>query len=389
MKKKILAITGIRSEYDLIRPVLDLIKKDKKMRLSVVVSGCHLSKFHNYSYNLILKDGFKIDKKIKSFNEKFLDSDRSLSVGILVNELTKHVKNNRPDFILVVGDREEAIAAGIVGNYNKILVIHIGGGDKAYGNADDPIRFATSKLANIHCVFSKQNKINLLNFGEEKFRIFRTGNPSYANISNQKKIKLTFISKRLGINLIKKKYIVFIQHPISSEYHLTEKYYLESLKAISSFSIKEKMNVICIKPNVDPGSEKIMKIIKKKDTENKNIIFCNNLDSKIFVNLLRNAYCVAGNSSMGLLESSFYDLPALNIGNRQKGRENPGNVFFVKNNFLSIVKGFEKIKHLKKKKKSSITKYYGDKNSAKNVINTIKLINTKDLKWYNKKKLCL
>lgn len=387
--KKILAITGIRSEYDLIRPVLDLIKKDKKMSLSVVVSGCHLSKFHNYSYKLILKDGFTIDKKINSFNQKFLDSDRSISVGILVTKLTKYVKNNRPDFILVVGDREEAIAAGIVGNYNKILVIHIGGGDKAYGNADDPIRFATSKLANVHCVFSKKNKKNLLNFGEENFRIFRTGNPSYTNIANQEKMKLELISKKLGINLFKKKYIIFIQHPISSEHRLTEKYYLESFKAISSYSNKEKMNVICIKPNVDPGSEKIMKIIKKKDGESKNIIFCNNLESKIFVNLLRNAYCVVGNSSMGLLESSFYNLPALNIGNRQKGRENPGNVFFVKHNFSSIIKGFDKIKNFKNKKKIFKTNYYGNKNSAKNILNIIKLINTKDPKWYNKTKLCL
>lgn len=389
MTKKILAITGIRSEYDLIKPVLDLLKIDKKIDLSLVVSGCHLSKFHNYSYKLILKDGFKIQKKIKSFNEKFKDAERSQAVGILVKELTKFIKKDRPDFILTVGDREEAIAASIVGNYNKILVVHIGGGDKAYGNTDDPIRFATSKLSHIHCVFSKINYKNLLNFGEESFRIFQTGNPSYTNIANQKIQNLKEISKKLGINLKKKNFIIFIQHPISSQYHLIEKHYLNSLKAISKYALIEKMIVLSIKPNTDPGSEKIIKLIDKHKTKYKNVIFCNNLESNIFVNLLRNAYCVAGNSSMGLLESSFYNLPAINIGNRQKGRDSPGNVIFVKNNLDSILKGFNDIKLLRKKYKKFKANFYGDLKSAQNILDVIKLINTKDIKWYNKKKLCL
>ena len=92
MRKKILAITGIRSEYDLIKPILNYLKKDNQVDLSLVVSGSHLSKFHNYSYKLILKDGFTINKKIKSFKERFNDSDRSISVSILIKELTSLIK---------------------------------------------------------------------------------------------------------------------------------------------------------------------------------------------------------------------------------------------------------------------------------------------------------
>ena len=149
------------------------------------------------------------------------------------------------------------------------------------------------------------------------------------------------------------------------------------------------MIVLSIKPNTDPGSEKIIKLIDKHKTKYKNVIFCNNLESNIFVNLLRNAYCVAGNSSMGLLESSFYNLPAINIGNRQKGRDSPGNVIFVKNNLDSILKGFNDIKLLRKKYKKFKANFYGDLKSAQNILDVIKLINTKDIKWYNKKKLCL
>ena len=55
----------------------------------------------------------------------------------------------------MLGDREESIATAIVGNYMEKLVVHIGGGDTVYGNADDPMRFAVSKLSHLHCCTAK------------------------------------------------------------------------------------------------------------------------------------------------------------------------------------------------------------------------------------------
>ena len=92
---------------------------------------------------------------------------------------------------------------------------------------------------------------------------------------------------------------------------------------------------------------------------------------------------------MGVLESSFYNLPSLNIGKRQLGRENPGNVIFVKNNVKSILNGFSKIKKIKNKKVSFKKHFYGNKNSAKNIVNVIKSIDIKNPKWFNKMKLCV
>ena len=40
------------------------------------------------------------------------------------------------------------------------IIIHIGGGDNAFGNSDDPIRFAISKLAHLHCCTSKSSYNN-------------------------------------------------------------------------------------------------------------------------------------------------------------------------------------------------------------------------------------
>lgn len=150
---------------------------------------------------------------------------------------------------------------------------------------------------------------------------------------------------------------------------------------------KDNFKIVCIKPNVDPGSQEIVKIYEK-NKKHKNLLICNNLETDIFVNLVSNSFCIAGNSSMGLLESAFYNLFALNIGNRQKGRINPGNVIFVKNNVNSILKGLKKIQKYHELKKKINTNFYGDKKSAKRIVGILEKINFKNQKWLNKKKLC-
>ena len=80
-----------------------------------------------------------------------------------------------------------------------------------------------------------------------------------------------------------------------------------------------------------PGALDILRAIKEFDKPEP-IRFFKTLPQQIFVNLLRNALALVGNSSMGILEAPFYKLPVVNIGNRQKGRLNVGNVEFVKYN---------------------------------------------------------
>ena len=60
---KILAATGIRSEYDILYPVIKELKKSGN-KVSIVVSGAHLSDYHSNTWRKIKKDGFRIVDKI-------------------------------------------------------------------------------------------------------------------------------------------------------------------------------------------------------------------------------------------------------------------------------------------------------------------------------------
>jgi len=382
---KILAVTGIRSEYDYLYPVLKELKLSKH-DIRIVVTGAHLSNNHNNTWKLIEKDNFIISDKIDSLLSTDRISQRSKAVALIINGLTQTVERENPDILIVNGDREESIATTIVGNYMNKIVVHIGGGDSTIGNSDDPLRFAVSKLAHVHCCTSYEYKKNLLRVGEEKFRVFNTGNPSFSNIKNVPTISKKALFKNLDITDLTKDYLVLLKHPLSSKVKESYNYMKKSIKAVEKFCNKNNYLAICIAPNSDPGSYDMKKAINEYKNE-KWFYYFETLPRKYFINLIRNMKVLVGNSSMGLLEAPYYKKPVVNIGTRQTGRLNAGNVKFTNYNQESIIKSIHQACYDKKylNKIKNLKNPYGDHNSAKKIKNVIEAINLNDMKWYVKK----
>ena len=209
--RKILAVTGIRSEYDILYPVIDELRNREVFEIGVVVCGAHLSDWHSFSLKKIEEDGFKIVDKIDYLFITNRKTQRAKGVGILTYGLSQTVEREKPDFLIVVGDREESITTALVGNYMDILVAHIGGGDPVYGNADDPVRHAVSKLAHIHFTTTELYAEYLRKMGEEAWRIFNVGNPSLDNIRKTPLKSLNEISDFLQFDVKDKNYIVLIK----------------------------------------------------------------------------------------------------------------------------------------------------------------------------------
>ena len=386
--KKIFALTGIRSDYDILFPVLKLLNSDSSFDLKVIVSGAHLSSWHNNSIEQIEKDGFEICDKIDSLLDTSRNTQRPKAVSLLINGLTQVLDREKPDILLVLGDREESIAATVVGNYMDILVAHLAGGDPTFGNSDDPIRFACSKLAHIHFTFTEQYSKNLIKLGEEEFRICCGGNPNFSNIHNTQYLTKQELSNVINFDLNETNYIVLIQHPLSYESANSGEQMNILLNSVKQFSKKYNFKVIGIYPNTDPGSSDIIDAINKYD-DHETIKFYKNLPRESFINLIRHTNVLIGNSSMGVLETPFYKIPAINVGNRQKGRLQAGNVEFVTFNNDEIIKALEKACFDKQYLQSvhSLSNLYGDESSASKVVDFLKNIDLNDKRWYVKSKL--
>jgi GDP/UDP-N,N'-diacetylbacillosamine 2-epimerase (hydrolysing) len=325
IKKKIIAVTGIRSEYDILYPVLAALNAHQNYDLKVVVSGAHLSQEHGFTLERIIEDGFTIADCIDSLMQTERLSQRPKAVGSLISGLTQTVEREQPDFLLVVGDREESIATAIVGNYMEVLVAHIGGGDPVFGNADDPVRMAVSKLAHIHFSTTQQYADNLVAMGEDKWRIEFCGTPGLDNIANEQHLSLDEISQQFGQSL--DNYLLVLKHPLSSEKLDAYQQMKITLEAVEKFCQENNFKAVVIQPNSDPGSADILRAMD--DTQSPHLFYTKSLPRELFVNIVRQAKVLVGNSSMGILEAPMHKLPVVNVGRRQQGRLNAGNVEFV------------------------------------------------------------
>ena len=383
--KTVLAVTGIRSEYDILFPVIDALRNNNSFDVKLAVCGAHLSDWHGNTIRSIEADGFNVVDKLDYLLMTNRKTQRSKGVGILVSSLTQTVEREDPDFILFVGDREESIACSVVANYMDILAVHIGGGDTVYGNADDPIRFACSELAHIHFATSQQYANNLIALGEEPKRVCFSGNPALRNIEDTIKLTKDEVSKELGLNL--KDYMVIIKHPLSSEKDEAYNQMKLTLEAVNKFTASNGIQAIGIYPNTDPGSYDILRAIDEEESDS--IKFFKNLPREVFINLVRHSSLLLGNSSMGILEAPYYKLPVINVGNRQLGRLNAGNVNFVDYNKEELISCMEKafFDLDYKKQIEDIINPYGDIDANLKIVSFLENLDLSDKSWYIKKKV--
>ena len=389
MIKKVLAITGIRSEFDILYPIILELNNNPDIELKLVISGSHLSDWHGNFLEQLEEDGFEIADKIDSLLMTNRNTQRVKGIGMLMLGLSQTVEREKPDLLLVIGDREESIATALVGNYMNVLVAHFGGGDTVYGNADDPVRFAVSKLSHIHLTNAQVYADNLIKNGEETFRVFNVGNPAYKNILDTPICTLKEISDFLKFDISDGNYIVLLKHPLSSEKEDAFNQMKITLDVIESFCIENNFKLIGIYPNTDPGSYDILDAIKAKETSQL-IKFFKNIPREYFINIMRHCKVLIGNSSMGILEAPFYKIPVVNVGNRQMGRLNAGNVEFVNYEFKTIYSAIEKACFNENylNEISLQLNPYGNGDSVEKIVNILVGLDLSEDKWYVKKKLC-
>ena len=339
MKRRIiLGVTGSRSEYDILYSVFREIESHPALELQLVVVGAHLSEAYGKTISEIRSDGFSIADQIVSLLSSNADAARVKGLGIQLQGLVQSVLRVAPDFLLVLGDREEAITTALVGAYMNLPLAHIGGGDRAVGNVDDQVRHAVTKLAHLHFVTNRESHERLLKLGEQPFRVIDTGNPGLDRLILVPSLSSKQLSKRLGFELADEEpLILLIQHVLSSEVDQAYSQMKITLEAIRELGLPTVVNY----PNSDAGSFQIIEAIH----EYEHLPFLHitkNISRLEFVNIMRRAQCMVGNSSAGILEAPLLKLPVVNVGNRQRGRLYAENVQFVSHDQRAIAAAVEK-----------------------------------------------
>jgi GDP/UDP-N,N'-diacetylbacillosamine 2-epimerase (hydrolysing) len=184
------------------------------------------------------------------------------------------------------------------------------------------------------------------------------------------------------------KYLVLIKHPLSSEINQAGNQMKITLLAMKKFSEETGVKICLIRPNTDPGSYDILKQIDEIEQQEMFGIF-KSLPHKEFVSLIANALLLAGNSSMGILEAPFYKLPVVNIGNRQQGRLNAGNVHFVSHDVDEIANALKRAAFDDEYRNyvAELINPYGDGSSVTSIVDVINHVEPGSNKWLVKNHL--
>jgi GDP/UDP-N,N'-diacetylbacillosamine 2-epimerase (hydrolysing) len=370
-KRKILAVTGARSEYDILFPVLDILRLDEDFDLEILVTGAHLSERYGYTANFIEADGFKIADRVYNLINSDKKIGRAISLGQQIAGIAQTFDRVQPDIILVVGDREEAITVALTGAYMDIPVAHLAGGDIAKdGNIDNSVRYATSKLAHVHFTILDEHRNTLLKLGEDDWRIHSVGNPALDRFLSIPQMSRGELSECLNFS-VEDDYLVLIQHPIITDYQHEAANIRQTLEAIVETGLKCLINY----PNSDAGNHAIIEAYHEYASRYNQLFLFQNLNRNVYVNLLRYASCLLGNSSSGIIEAPSLGLPVINIGARQRGRIHASNVKFVGNFQLEITEALNEV--LTSDFKDSLKGMknpYGDGTSARRIVEVLRLL---------------
>ena len=370
-KKKICVVINNRANYARIKSFLIEAKKNKKIDLQIIAAGSSILAKYGSIDKVLKKDKLKLNIKLHTIVEGNDPICMVKTTSQTLSELSTAFSRLKPDIVVVIADRYENLAVAIAASYMNISLAHIQGGEVT-GSIDETVRHAITKLSHIHLVCTKRARSFLIKMGENKKTIFNTGCPSIDLVNRlDKKIDNRFSKRNFGVGdriNFKKKYVVVLFHPVTTEFNESKAKIDHLLKAIDL--LDNNIQVIILWPNIDSGTDNISKAIrffinKKKQYKVGAYI---NFTPEDYIRLIYNSISLIGNSSSGIRESSYIGLPVVNIGSRQRNRERGKNVIDVKNKTIDILNAINKQITKKKYKKNYL---YGDGNSGKRVVDIL------------------
>ena len=359
-------VTTARSEYGVLRWIIDEIFHHPEMELQLVVTGGHLSLEQGHTVDFIINDGYpfmSIDFNLVNSTSK----DIVLSMGRCQNEFATFFAQFTPDLLVVLGDRYELLPICSSALIMNIPIAHISGGDVTDGAIDDVVRNAVTMMATIHFPGVEASARNIARMRNSDANIHTVGEPGLDNFNKLKLWDRDLLARNLNLNP-SKRWVLMTYH---AETRSSIQSNVDVLKNIfRALGQLTNIEVVITKANGDLGGLEINRFIERY------LSFCNlgyqlidSLGQTRYLSLMKQAWCVIGNSSSGVIEAPMLQVPVVNIGSRQKGRHLCANVIQVEGSFDAICSALNGIDDMKKP--ISDGDYWGDGNASGKIVSII------------------
>lgn len=374
-KRNICIITGSRAEWGLFYPLAKEIKRHRRcFNLQIIATGMHLSPQYGLTYREIENDGFQINQKVDMLISGDTAESNAKSIGFGIIGMTDALKQLGPDLVFLLGDRFETFSAAVATFMLKIPIAHIHGGELTEAAVDDALRHSITKMATLHFVSTDVYKRRVMQMGELPHCVFNVGALGLDNLKNTRLLSRKELEKKLDFRLGKRNVLITF-HPVTLEKKSSShNEFTNLLKAVDGL---KDVRIIFTRPNADMYSGTIDNLISSYVSRNRNgARSFTSMGRVLYLSTLQFMDVVAGNSSSAIIEVSALGIPAINIGDRQKGRVRPATIIDSDNSYKSIKSAFKKAfsEDFRRVCKDADNPY-GNGDSSKKIVDLIKMTN--------------
>jgi UDP-N-acetylglucosamine 2-epimerase (non-hydrolysing)/GDP/UDP-N,N'-diacetylbacillosamine 2-epimerase (hydrolysing) len=375
--RKIAVFTGSRADYGILYWLLKELDDSNDIELQLFVGGTHLSSEFGHTLTEIINDGFSILEKFRYFPH----DDSTVGIAKLAAHTlvcaSEAIAKNQPELMVVIGDRYETFSVAQAAMLSQVPIVHIHGGELTSGAIDDSMRHAITKMSHLHFATTKSYKQRIIQLGEQPKNVFNFGAPGLDNIDKLILFSASELSKTLKFDLTSS-YFVVTFHPetLSSDGGVAT---LKNLfKALDNFA---KYKLLITYPNADACGHKLVKMCQKyQKAQPDRVLLVKSLGQLRYLSSIKHCSAVIGNSSSGIIEAPSFQVPTVNIGERQQGRVCSSSVITCQGAKSDIDEAISRAVSLMFVNIcQSTVNPYGSSGVAKNIVNKLVSISLENL----------
>jgi UDP-hydrolysing UDP-N-acetyl-D-glucosamine 2-epimerase len=315
--RNIAVFTGTRAEYGLLYWILKGLELSNEVNLQLLVGGTHLLPEFGKTIDYIEADGFTITEKLNFL----LPSDSSValskSMALALTQAAEAFEKHKPDLLVLLGDRCEAMALAQAALLARIPIAHIHGGELTEGAIDDALRHSITKMSHLHFAATKQYCQRIIQMGEQPKQVFNVGAPGLDNIRKLSLLSKQELARSLGFD-ISNPYFLLTYHPVTLDADGGRKALQNLLVALAQFP---DYQILITYPNADTFGRELVNLLETfSDGQSSRVYLTQSMGQKRYLSAMKHCAAVIGNSSSGIIEAPSFKVPSVNIGSRQKGR---------------------------------------------------------------------
>jgi GDP/UDP-N,N'-diacetylbacillosamine 2-epimerase (hydrolysing) len=320
--RRICAFSGKRGGFGAFLPLMRRIEADPELELVIMLADQHGSE----------EFGRTVDEARAAFPEAELelvetgtgrgDSEliRAENLAACLAGAARALARRDPEVVVVHGDRGEHLMAAFAALNLGMAVAHTQGGDRS-GNVDEIQRHAISKLAHLHFPETEAAAERLRRMGEDEWRIHVVGSTYVDRIVAGLYVPPEEARRAVGLRP-NEPFLLVLVHPETfksrAENRVLASAVLDGARATG-------LRSVVTYPAADPQYDEVLGALAAV-ADDPAFVVRPNIANDVYLGLMAGAEALIGNSSAALVEAPYFRLPAVDVGDRQRGRERDPNV---------------------------------------------------------------